>query len=265
MNRREFLLSTGTGTISLTMLSPMRAIWRTLSPTGPITQQLATRTPTWLRRFDGAYTSSLVTKRRFRLLLDGAFAGMTAPFWFNRAIHPTVRAFMRRPHYVRVQRHRYVIATGSMLQCGANRAMLWVDTDFNPATQTAPRAVLAVIRVDPEGRRLWILDNHVAETGSIEDIPRNLRRNIRQWLKSNPSVNTLEGELLQRPSNLDRRAMKGRVVFRRLEGGLLQHITALDRRLQLSLPKPKIYGVPLSRCEKSLAGQDSTLTPARQS
>ena len=249
MNRREFLLSTGSATIGLTMLSPMRAICQTLLPTR-ITGQLATHTPAWLRRFDGAYTSSLLTKRRFRLMMNGVFDGMTAPFWFNLPIHRTLRAYMRRPHYITVQRHRYVIATGSMLRCGANRAMLWIDTHFEASTQGVPRAVLTVIDVGPEGRRLWVLDNHVAETGTIKDIPRNLRHNIKRWLKANPSVDTLEGELWQRPSNLDHHPMRARVVFRRLEGGLLQSVTGVDRHLQLTTPKPKIYGVPLSRCEK---------------
>jgi hypothetical protein len=134
---------------------------------------------------------------------------------------------MSKPHYVIVQRNRYVVATGTMNHCAANRAMLWVDTRFNPATSSVPRAVLAVLDAGTSGRQLWLIDNHVAVTGTMSDIPRHLRQSISKWLRS-------------------------QTTFRRLEGGRLQKVTSLDRNLQAETPNLKAYGIPLSRCEPAL-------------
>lgn len=254
MNRREFLFNTGTVAVGFTMLSPLRAIClNSLAPL-PISEQLAVSTPAWLKRFDGAHTSSLVKRRRFRLMIDGVFAGMSAPFWFDRTVYRTIRAYTRVPHNVTVQHHRFVIATGSMRYCAANRAILWIDTKFNPATSSVPRAVLAVIDVGTSGRNLWLLDNHVAVTGGIRDVPHNLRLNMRRWLRWRLPLNISENELLQRGSIQDRHSMRSRPTFRRLEGGLLEKITSLDRHLQSAAPEPGNYGIPTSRFEPHTTG-----------
>lgn len=252
MNRREFLFKSGMGSIGMTMLSPWRIILPNFAPSESASDLWAARTPSWLRRFDGAHSSALLNRRRFRLLMNGAFNGMSAPFWFNLSAHTTARAYMRKPHYVTLQDHRYVIATGSMLHCAANRAMLWIDTRFDPATASIPRAALAVIDVGTSGRHLWILDNRVALMGTINDIPHNLRRNIKLWLMSHPFVNTLAAEQLQRPTNLDSRVMKPRALFRRLEGGMLEAVASIDHRQQVTTPGLKMYGIPHARCDRSV-------------
>jgi hypothetical protein len=253
MNRREFLFHTGVGSIGMTMLSPWRIILPSFAPTGSSSDLLAARTPSWLRRFDGAYTSSLLNRRRFRLLMNGVFNGMSAPFWFNLSIHTTARAYMRKPHYVTLQRRRYLVATGSMMHCAASRAMLWIDTRFDPAISAVPRAALTVIDVGTSGRHLWMIDNNPAGTGPLADIPHNLKHNIRQWLLSHPFVNTLAAEPLQRPTNLNKRVMKPRALFRRLEGGMLQSVDSIDHRQQTATVRPlKKYGVAHARCERSV-------------
>ena len=226
MNRRDFLFRSTAGAMGLTILSPVNPIGYLLSPKMP--RQLVLRTPVWLKRYEGARASSLVWTRRFRLLMDSAFAGMCAPFWWNLCMHYTIHAYMSLPHSVTVNHHRYVVVTGTMAQCVSNRAMLWVDTHVDREVSVVPRAVLAVIDNGTSGRHIWILDNHIADTGTISDMPRDFRLTMGRWIRS-----------------ISR--------FRRLEGGRLQKVIAMDGDVLIQNPNPRSLGIPLSRCEPLLS------------
>jgi len=228
MNRREFIFSSAAGVLGVTMLSPLQAISQAMSSNASISEHMATVTPKWLKRFDGAFSSALLSRRRLRLLMDGAFAGMSAPFWSNRPIHSTARAYMSKPGYVTVLHHRYIVVTGTMATCAANRAMLWIDSHFDSSASDVPHAVLSVIDVGSSSRHMWLINNHMAANGTIDDVPHNLRLCMSRCM-------------------LSRRPLRS-------EGGLLQEITRLGRHNVIGVTKPRAYGIPLYRCDTSVSG-----------
>lgn len=224
MNRREFLAVGSLGAVGVTILTPIASYAKIYADLNPISLQEATTTPSWLRRFDGARTSTLLSKRRFRLLIEGAFAGLSAPFWFNCSIHNTMGAFMSRPDYVTVHHNRYIVVKGTMAHFAANRAMLWVDSRYDPTASIAPRAVLSVVDVgDGENSpQLWIIDNHFSLAGGEPEVPHNLRLCMSRWILS-------------------------RKPFR-WEGALLQRVSRLLASAQSGPQTPKAYGIPEYRC-----------------
>jgi len=220
MNRRDFLLIGGAGVFGATILSPQSLFACAISETAGITPLEALQTPAWLKRFQAGSTAELFKRRRFRLFMDGAFPGMTAPFWFDKPAYTTAHAFMSSPGVVWVSSNRYVIATGSMAGCASNQALLWVDTTSKPNQAGIPHAVLIFMDVGSQPRRrMWIFDNHfVAGGGTAQVIPGHLRRTIRRWIDM----------------KFTRRAMGGRI-------NVVSNDTST---LTMPIDSPSIYGVP---------------------
>jgi hypothetical protein len=135
---------------------------------------------------------------------------------------------MSKPGYVTVLHHRYIVVTGTMATCAANRAMLWIDSHFDPSASDVPHAVLSVIDVGSSSRHMWLINNHMAANGTIDDVPHNLRLCMSRWM-------------------LSRRPLRS-------EGGLLQEITRLGRHNVIGVTKPRAYGIPLYRCDTSVSG-----------
>jgi hypothetical protein len=75
---------------------------------------------------------------------------------------------------------------------------------------------------------MWLVNNHLAANGKVDDVPHNLHLCMSRWI-------------------LSRRPLRS-------EGGLLQEITSLGKQNVIGAPKPSAYGIPLYRCQTSVSG-----------
>ena len=224
MNRR-ILLKTGGAALTLTLLSPGLTLAQSPDKTAAtISQAEAVATPVWLKRFEGAYVSSLLYKRRFRLFMEGSFPVKKMSFWFGLSLLSATRAYMGNPGMIAVAKNRYVTASGSMAHSAANRGMLWVDTKM-PNGAATTHAVLVVLDAGRKGRNLWIIDNQAGSSGQT-GTPVNLARSVRSWLRAEPS-------------------------FKKLERGLIKQVRVI-RSDGVTSVSPKEWGVPASLCVPSV-------------
>jgi hypothetical protein len=219
MDRRTFLLDGSAAFAGLFLLTPSKLAFARAGVPSP--DQVH---PRWLRRFDDQPLTSVLWRRKYRLIMTQCFSGMLAPFWYNQPIHYTAHRFMSNPGTALVEANRYFIAEGSACHSGRNRAMLWIDTRFNAATSARPAAALAVIEVNPRGRYLWIVSNRplVDETPHI---PLSFRKNLHAWILSRPP--------------------------KRWEGGRLEGLGVLDTSVLKRQPIPAKLGVPKKRLDRS--------------
>jgi hypothetical protein len=226
MDRRAFLINGGASFAGLYLLSPLRTALAQLAPA-----QAEPVHPTWLKRFDDRPLATLLRRRKYRLIMNQCFAGMTAPFWWDLPIHYTAHAFLSNPGTAMLQHNRYFIAEGCKCHYGRSRAMLWIDTHFNPSISARPSAALAVIDVSRRGRFLWVVSNQPLVDESPH-IPTNLRKNLHNWILSRPP--------------------------KRWEGGRLDYFDVLDSSSGAKTPIPKAFGVPAKRCAPTLQSTNVT-------
>jgi hypothetical protein len=226
MDRRSFVINGSAAFTGLFLLSPLRRAFSQVVPTN--NEQVR---PTWLKRFDSRPVASLLRRRKYRLIMTQCFAGLYAPFWHNLPIHYAAHAFMSNPGTAMVEHNRYFIADGCMCHFGRSRAMLWIDTHFDPAISPRPAAALAVIDVTRKGRVLWVVSNRPLVDESPY-LPTNLRKSLHTWILSRPP--------------------------KRWEGGSLDYFDVFDTSTSKKAPIPKAFGVPAKRCSPSLQSTSVT-------
>jgi|SRR5215471_7174273 len=226
MDRRTFLFNGSCAFAGTFLLSPSRSSFLKLKGSflKPALFSGDQPDPVWLKRFVFQDASSFLWRRKYRLIMTASFAGLQAPFFSNKPIHNTVHRYMSNPGMAKVDHARYFIADGCSCHFGRNRAMLWIDTHWNPSAPVWPAAA-AFIDVTQTGRFLWIISNQPFVDQSPH-LPVNFRRNLNAWILSRPP--------------------------KRWEGGPLDYFNVMDASSSQSLPVPHAFGVPPKRCSSSL-------------
>lgn len=219
MDRRSFLLDGSAAFAGLFLLTPSKYAFARAGTPNP--DQVH---PRWLRRFDDQPLASLLWRRKYRLIMTQCFVGMNAPFWYDQPIHYTAHRFMSNPGTATLEANRYFIAEGSACHSGRNRALLWIDTRFNPARSVRPAAALAVIEVNAQGRFLWVVSNRPLVDGTPH-IPASFRKSLHDWILSRPP--------------------------KRWDGGRLDGLIVFDTSLLKREPIAAKLGVPRKRLNPS--------------
>jgi len=226
VDRRSFVFNGSAAFAGAFLISPWRSAFAQLARQG-----VEAVHPTWLKRFDDQPVASLLWRRKYRLIMNECFDGLKAPFWFNVPIHNAVHKYMSNPGTAMVEHNRYFIAQGCMCHYGRSRAMLWIDTHFDPASSTRPAAALAVIDVTRKGRFLWVVSNQPLVDASPH-IPVNFRRNLHSWILSRPP--------------------------KRWELGRLDYFNVVESASSKKEPIPRAFGVPPKRCNPWLRSASMT-------
>jgi hypothetical protein len=219
MDRRSFLLNGSTAFAGLFLLTPAKYAFARAGIANP--DQVH---PRWLRRFDDQPLASVLWRRKYRLIMTQCFAGMNAPFWYDQPIHYTAHRFMSNPGIATLEANRYFVAEGSACHSGRNRALLWIDTLFNPARHVRPAAALAVIEANSRGRFLWVVSNQPL-VDQIPKIPASFRSSLHAWILSRPP--------------------------KRWDGGRLDGLNVLDTSILKRQPIAVKFGVPRKRLNPS--------------
>lgn len=221
MDRRQFLVAAGIGTVQVCVMSSgLKGLQAQSGP--PVPEVPAV----WFKRFHGHRTDTLLQRRKTRLFVESAFAGVTLPFWNSQPVWAVLRKFMSKPDSVAVEHHRYVVATGCMAHFGPCRAMMWLDAKSHASE---PTVIFSFVNIKGPERELWITSNRNLGELPPSELPHHFTLTMNRWLRS------------RRPH--------------KWEGGLLNRLVIYDHSSQKNIPVARAWGVKPYRCARNVAVQ----------